>query len=197
MSYIIVGLGNPTEEYKNTRHNAGRMVLDIIGKNYEGDFSFDKKTNSQMSSVKIGKEKVLLIAPDTFMNLSGTSVASLVKSAKAAEKLIVIYDDFSLPLGRIRISFNRSSGGHNGLQSIIKSIKTEAFVRIRIGTAPENSKGNAKIINGEDKVEKFILGKFKEAEIKDLKKVSKKVIEAIEVLIKEGREKSMSLFNGK
>ena len=107
------------------------------------------------------------------------------------------YDDFSLPLGKIRISYNRSSGGHNGLESIIKAVKTEAFVRVRIGTAPENAKGNAKLINGEEKVEKFILGKFKEDEIKELKKVGKTVAEAVLVLIKEGREKAMSLFNGK
>jgi PTH1 family peptidyl-tRNA hydrolase len=130
------------------------------------------------------------------MNLSGKAIAPLVKNIKAAQKLIVIYDDFSLPLGKIRISYNRSSGGHNGLESIIKAVKTEAFVRIRIGTAPENAKGNAKLINGEDKVEKFILGKFKDDEMKELKKVGKTVSEAVLVLIKEGREKAMSVFNG-
>jgi PTH1 family peptidyl-tRNA hydrolase len=148
-----------------------------------------------VSEAKIGKEKVILIAPETFMNLSGKSIAPLVKSIKAAEKLLVIYDDFSLPLGKVRISYNRSSGGHNGLESIIKAVKTEAFVRIRIGTAPENAKGNAKLINGEDKVERFILGKFKEEELKELKKVAKVVVEAVAVLIKDGRDRAMSQFN--
>lgn len=195
MAYIIAGLGNPGEEYTNTRHNTGRMVLEFIQKEYGGDFSFNKKLNAQVSEAKIGKEKVTLIAPETFMNLSGKSIAPLVKSIKAAEKLVVIYDDFSLPLGKIRISYNRSSGGHNGLESIIKSVKTEAFVRIRIGTAPENAKGNAKLINGEDKVEKFILGKFKEDELKELKKVAKAVVEAVAVLIKDGRDRAMGEFN--
>lgn len=196
MSYIIAGLGNPGDEYENTRHNTGRMILDYIQKKYGDEFEFNKKLNSHVCQAKIGKEKVILIAPETFMNLSGKAIAPLVKSTKAAEKLIVIYDDFSLPLGKIRISYNRSSGGHNGLESIIKAVKTEAFVRIRIGTARENAKGNAKLINGEDKIEKFILGKFKEDEMKVLKKIGKIVTEAVEVLIKEGREKAMSMFNG-
>ncbi len=195
MAYIIAGLGNPGEEYENTRHNTGRMILDFVQKEYGGDFDFNKKLNAQVSAAKIGKEKVTLIAPLTFMNLSGKAIAPLVKSVKAAEKLIVIYDDFSLPLGKIRISYNRSSGGHNGLESIIKSVKTEAFIRIRVGTAPENAKGNAKLIIGEEKVEKFILGKFKEDELKELKKVGKTVVEAVAVLIKDGREKAMSEFN--
>lgn len=195
MAYIIAGLGNPGEEYENTRHNTGRIILDFVQKEYGGDFSFNKKLNAKVSEAKVGKEKVTLVAPETFMNLSGKSIAPLVKSIKAAEKLVVIYDDFSLPLGKIRISYNRSSGGHNGLESIIKAVKTEAFVRIRIGTAPENSKGNAKLINGEDKIEKFILGKFKEDELKELKKVAKAVVEAVAVLIKDGRDRAMSQFN--
>lgn len=123
MPYIIAGLGNPGEEYVNTRHNTGRIVLESIAKEFtdkkkfsgdDGAFSFNKKLNAHVAEAKIGKEKVTLIAPDTFMNLSGKAVAPLVKSVKAAEKLVVIYDDFNLPLGRIKVSFNRSSGGHNG-----------------------------------------------------------------------------------
>jgi PTH1 family peptidyl-tRNA hydrolase len=197
MAYIIAGLGNPGEEYVDTRHNAGRIVLNAVKKEFGDEFVFNKKLNAETSQAKISNEKVTLIAPLNFMNLSGKAIAPLVKNVKAAQKLIVIYDDFSLPLGKIRISYNRSSGGHNGLESIIKAVKTEAFVRIRIGTAPENAKGNAKLINGEEKVERFILGKFKEDEMKELKKVGKTVAEAVLVLIKEGREKAMSLFNGK
>jgi PTH1 family peptidyl-tRNA hydrolase len=192
MSYIIVGLGNPGIEYENSRHNTGRIVMMSI---FDADFSFDKKSNSLVSEIKIGKEKIKLLAPETFMNNSGKAVATVVKSIKAAEKLIVIYDDFNLPLGKIRISFNRSSGGHNGLESIIKSVKTEAFLRIRIGVAPENAKGLAKVPHGDDKIEKFILGKFKDEESKELKKISKKVHEAIEMIIKEGKDKAMSIYN--
>lgn len=192
MPYIIVGLGNPGEEYENTRHNAGRMALQSLT---DEEFSFDKKTNALVSETKVGKEKAKLVAPETFMNNSGKSVAYLVKSVKAAEKLVVIYDDFNLPLGKIRISYNRSSGGHNGVESIINAVKTEAFVRIRIGVAPETAKGTAKVPHGEEKIEKFILGKFKEDEVKELKKIFKKMPEILETLVKEGREKAMSVYN--
>ncbi len=181
MPYIIAGLGNPGEEYENTRHNTGRIVLEVIAKEFgvegdlivsdstTGDFKFDKKLKAHVALTKIGKEKVTLVAPDTFMNLSGKTIGQLVKSIKAAEKLVVIYDDFALPLGRMKISFNRSSGGHNGVESIIKAVKTEAFVRIRVGTAPEKSNGDAKVPHGDEKVLKFILSKFKDDEVKVLK----------------------------
>ena len=192
MAYIIAGLGNPGEEYEGTRHNVGRSMLFSLT---DEEFSFDKKSNSLVSEVKVGKEKVKLVAPETFMNKSGSAVAYFVKSPKAAEKLIVIYDDFNLPLGKLRISFNRSSGGHNGVESIIKHLKTEAFLRIRVGAAPENKDGNAKVPHGEDKIEKFILGKFKPEELKELKKIEKRIAEAVEILVKEGRDKAMSLVN--
>ncbi len=177
MSYIIAGLGNPGEEYEGTRHNTGRIILSLVG------------------NMKIGKEKIEFIAPDTFMNNSGKAIVKVVKSIKAAEKLIVIYDDFNLPLGKIRISYNRSSGGHNGLESIIKALKTPAFIRIRIGVAPENKDGNAKPPHGDDKIEKFILGKFKDDEMKVIKKNAKIVGEALEMIVKEGKEKAMSVYN--
>ncbi len=192
MAYIIVGLGNPGEKYQNSRHNAGRMLLYYLA---DGEFSLDKKINALVSDIKVGKEKVKLVAPETFMNNSGKSVAGLVKSVKVAEKLIVIYDDFNFPMGKIKISYNRSSGGHNGLESIIKAVKTEAFVRIRIGVAPENAKGEAKVPHGDDKIEKFILGDFKADEIKEMAKMGKKLPEIVETIVKEGKEKAMSVYN--
>ncbi len=192
MAYIIAGLGNPGEEFENTRHNTGRAMLFALATD---GFKEDKKINSQVSEVKIGKDKVKLIAPDTFMNKSGNAIGKVVKSIKAAEKLVVIYDDFNLPLGTLRVSYNRSSGGHNGLESIIKAVKTEAFLRIRVGVAPANAKGVAKVPHGEEKVEKFILGKFKPDELKELKKIEKRVMEAVEIIVKEGKDKAMSLVN--
>jgi len=195
MPYIIAGLGNPGEEYENTRHNTGRIILDCLRKEYGDDFKINKKLNSMVAEGKIWKEKVTFIAPETFMNNSGKAISPLIKNVKAAGKLIVIYDDFNLPLGRVKISYNRSSGGHNGLESIIKAVKTEAFLRIRIGTAPEKSNGDAKTPHGDDKIEKFILGKFKDDEMKELKAVGKKIVKAVEVIIKEGKEKAMSVYN--
>jgi PTH1 family peptidyl-tRNA hydrolase len=203
MPYIIAGLGNPGEEYENTRHNTGRIVLNSIAKELGADdFSFDKKTNALVAKGKVGKDKVTFIEPETFMNNSGKALASLVKvknnaklKSKTADDLVVIYDDFQLPIGRIKISYNRSSGGHNGLGSVIKAVKTEAFIRIRVGTAAENAKGDARVPHGDEKVMKFILGKYKDDEIKEIKKAAKKAAEAVEMIVKEGREKAMSVFN--
>ncbi len=185
MAYIIAGLGNPGEKYQHSRHNIGRMLLHYLA---DGDFSFDKKINAQVGEIKVGKDKVRLVAPDTFMNNSG-------KCFKSAKNLIVIYDDFNLPLGKIRISYDRSSGGHNGLESIIKAVKTTAFLRIRIGVAPENAKGEAKVPHGDERIEKFILGDLKGDEIKEITKIGKKLPEIIETIVKEGREKAMSVYN--
>ena len=201
MSYIIAGLGNPGAEYENTRHNSGRIILSSIAKEKSSDdFEFNKKINALVANGKWKmengkKETITLVMPETFMNNSGKAIGQIVKNAKVAGKLIVIYDDFNLPLGRIRISFNRSSGGHNGLESVIKAVKTEAFTRIRIGVAPENAKGNAKTPHGDDKIERFILGKLKDDEMKVLKKVGKRAVEVVEMIITEGKDKAMSVFN--
>lgn len=196
MSFIIFGLGNPGTEYENTRHNTGRLILELIRKEFDGaDFEHDKKLNALVSEIKVGKEKVKLVSPETFMNNSGKVVAQLVKSKKAAEDMLVIYDDFQLPIGRMKISYNKSSGGHNGLESVIKSVKTEAFPRLRIGTAPATAKGDAKIPHGEEKIEKFILGDFKPDEIKILKKLSKKIVEGVTIFVKEGRDKATGFLN--
>jgi PTH1 family peptidyl-tRNA hydrolase len=189
MNYTIIGLGNPGTEYVDTRHNAGRIVTDMICREYEGgEFVNDKISKSLLSTIKIGSKKVDLVLPETFMNKSGETVKKFVKSAKDLEKLIVIYDDFQLPLGRVKMSFNKSSGGHRGLESIIKCLKSEAFTRIRVGTAPADSKGNAKIPHGEEKVEKFILGKFKPEEIKSIKKLGKKISETVKIFVEKGRD---------
>jgi len=131
------------------------------------------------------------------MNLSGKSVAPLIKSTKELEKLIVIYDDLDLPLGAFKISFNRSAGGHNGVKSIIQSLKSEAFIRIRIGIAPVNATGEIKKPKGEQKVLKWVLGVMNESERVQLKKMSKTILEAIELIILEGLPKATSVFNGK
>ena len=197
MSYVIVGLGNPGEEYAGTRHNAGRIMLEFFRKKH--DFSEWEKNGSLdalVSTGKVGgKAAAKLVEPETFMNKSGASVKPLVKSEKAAEKVIVIYDDLDLPLGRFKISFNRSSGGHRGLESIIKNLKTEAFLRIRVGISPSTPMGKLKKPSGDKAVEDFILGQFKKPELDDLKKLSKAVNEAIETLVLEGREAAMNSFN--
>ncbi len=173
---LIVGLGNPGKEYEKTRHNAGRIILGYIEE-------------------KLETAKVKFLTPDTFMNNSGKAVAPLIKSKKDLADLIVVYDDIDLPLGKIKISFNRSSGGHNGLGSIIKSLKSEEFVRIRVGVSPVSAKGVAKKPKGEEKVLKFLLGEFKKEELAEIKKLSKRIALAIDTFYSEGLGKAMSIYN--
>lgn len=194
-NYIIVGLGNPGEEYVETRHNMGRMVLDAFVKKHDcPDWKEDKKLKALISSGKVGKNKATLIKPETFMNKSGESVKPLVKSKKAAATLVVIHDDLDLPLGKIKISFNKSSGGHRGVESIIKAVKTEEFIRLRMGISGETASGKIKKPQGEEKVIDAILGEFKKSEADDLKKVIKKSVAALEMIIEHGWDKAASLL---
>ena len=196
MTYIIVGLGNPDTEYEGTRHNTGREMVEAFHKvNDFDEWEEDKKLNSHESSGKIGKEKTVLVLPNTFMNNSGKAVGKLITSKKAAERLVVVHDDLDLPLGRFKISFNKSSGGHRGVESVVKAVGTEAFIRVRVGISGAGKNGSVKKPKGEKAVGDFILGKFKPAEQLIFKKESKKVSEAIKLIVVEGREKAMGVFN--
>ena len=173
---LVVGLGNPGDEYEKTRHNTGRILVGILEN-------------------KMSDNKIKCLTPDTFMNKSGLAVAKLVKTKKDLENLVVIYDDIDLPLGKMKISFNRSSGGHNGVGSIIKSLKSEEFLRIRVGIAPATPYGKIKKPSGEKAVLNFLLGEFKKPELELIKKQSKKIAEIIEVIFTDGKDKAMSVFN--
>lgn len=190
--YYIVGLGNPGEEYESTRHNAGRIVVEDIAEHFSfPSFEKDKYMNADVSVGEIEDEDITLILPNTFMNKSGNSV----KEIKKSENVIVVYDDIDLPLTRFRISFNRGSGGHNGVESITKSLKTKEFIRIRVGITPTTPFGNLKKIKGEKKVLDFLLGNFKKPEIIKIKKTSKDIREVISSIITDGRVKAMNKFN--
>lgn len=193
---LIVGLGNPGEEYEKTRHNAGRIVLEYIAKaNDFSDWKVDMKTKSLRAKGEIEKEKFDFMLPETFMNNSGNAVMGIIDDKKKLKNLVVVYDDLDIPVGNLKISFNRSSGGHNGLQSIIKKVKSEEFVRIRIGVSPHTPTGKLKKPSGEDKILKFLLGEFKEDELKILKKQSKLISEILTTISDGGHPKAMSLYN--
>jgi PTH1 family peptidyl-tRNA hydrolase len=196
MTWVAVGLGNPGEEYVNTRHNTGRMALEYFAKRANfTEWKEDKKANAHLSRGAVGKTLAVLVNPDTFMNKSGSAVSKFVKSVKAAERLVVLYDDLDLPLGSLKISFDRGSGGHKGIESIMRAVKTKKFVRIRIGVSPTTPAGKTKKPQGEKEVVKFILTRFKPQETDELKKVFKKAGDALEVLLTDGREIAMNEFN--
>lgn len=158
---IIIGLGNPGKEYTNTRHNIGFDVVDEIAKeNNFPDFKLSKKFDALISK----EASLVLVKPQTFMNLSGKSVRAISSFYKPNE-LIVIQDDIDLKIGEVRIVKNRGSAGHKGIESIIKELGTKDFTRVRVGIQPEKGKP--------EDVERFVLGKFKEREI------IKKVVEEI------------------
>ncbi len=189
MNYIV-GLGNPDLEYKGTRHNAGRDVIRFFAKiNGQEALELNKKSKSLIGEVLIEKKnKALVILPETYMNKSGTAVGAWVKPKKELKNLIVAHDDLDIPVGRYKISFGKNSGGHKGVESVMRAVKTKNFIRIRIGVAPKKKPDPKKMLD-------FIVGKFSPAEILLIKKEQKKIAEAIQVIITDSLERAMSEFN--
>jgi len=193
---FIVGLGNPSEEYEKTRHNIGREILMTFAKTFKfPNFEYDKKINALLSEGKIGKEKITLILPDTYMNKSGVALKKLITSAKKAQKMVVVHDDLDFGIGDMKIVFGKKSAGHKGVESVIRAVRTKDFVRVKIGITPVTPKGKLKRVSGEEKVVKHVLGKFSPKEQVIMKKVSKKAVKALETAIKDGYLMAMNYFN--
>lgn len=161
--YTVVGLGNPGNEYVSTRHNAGRMVVEKLAAEFGASLKAKKKPDHQVGVIELEGERVRLVVPDTFMNASGKAVTPYVKSVAGAKKLVVVYDDLDLPLGVVRVSFGSSSGGHNGIKSIERALKTRNFIKIRIGVA-KVARGKAKKPDGEKAVLNHLLTRFSKSE---------------------------------
>lgn len=189
---IVVGLGNPGAEYERTRHNVGRQALEFFARTHKlPAWEMDTRANAHVAKT----EDTVVLLPETFMNRSGSAVLRYVRSKKAAERLVVVYDDLDLPLGNIKISFGRSSGGHNGVESIIKALGTKDFIRIRIGVSPVTANGIAKKPTGEQRVLDFLMSNFRPAEEKTLEPVFKQVGEALGVIAREGYVTAMNTYN--
>lgn len=187
--YVITGLGNPGAKYVNTRHNIGFMVIDeLAGKN--GISVTEKKHKALVGKGIVGGEKVLLVKPQTFMNLSGESIREIIDYYKIEEKseLIVISDDISLGVGALRIRKKGSAGGHNGLKNIILHLGHDEFQRIRLGVGEKPS--------GYDLAD-YVLGHFQEEDRALIVESVKQAAEAVEVMIAEGADKAMNEFNKK
>jgi peptidyl-tRNA hydrolase, PTH1 family len=196
MATVIAGLGNPGPEYAHTRHNAGRMAVELLAKEASfGPFEIRKKANASVSEGAIEGEKTTLVIPQTFMNQSGKAITPFVKSVKAAKQLLVIQDDLDLPLGTIKMVFARGSGGHKGIESVMRALKTDAFARIRIGISGAGKRGMAKKPAGENNVIKHVIGKFSPKEEALLKKTLQKAANVACLFATEGIEKAMQEAN--
>jgi PTH1 family peptidyl-tRNA hydrolase len=197
MQWIIAGLGNPDTQYTGTRHNTGRDFLTTIAKK-EGfsEWKDDKKLKSQVIKGELFGAKATLLLPETYMNNSGLAFKTLVSSKKQTEQLVVLQDELDLPLGRVKISFGASAGGHNGIASIQRAIKTKDFIRIRIGISPSTPSGKLKKPDA-DKTVSFVLGKFKPTEEEKIKKARKLVAEALKDLLTDGREAATMRLHSK
>lgn len=183
---ILIGLGNPGKEYALTRHNAGFFMLDKTKEAWGfPDFKFEKKFNAEISegqsSIGNLKSKIILVKPQTFMNLSGQTVRTMVEFYKLApDDILVIHDDLDIELGRFKIATDSRSAGHNGVQNIIDNLGTQKFKRIRVGisqTAEERAA--CPLLTRHD----FVLGKFTAKEIEKMEKVFAEILPEIEKLL--------------
>ncbi len=186
--YIIAGLGNPGRDYVNTRHNIGFEAVCAIASKYGIKFNKNKFC-AEVGEGRIGGERVILLKPQTFMNLSGESIRPARDFYKVSdENIIIIYDDISLPLGKLRIREKGSAGGHNGMKSIIYQLGSDVFPRIKIGVgAPQNE--------GYDLAD-YVLGHFSKEEVKILTETVIRAADAVECIITDSAQMAMSKFNG-
>ncbi|PYX59769.1 MAG: aminoacyl-tRNA hydrolase [Acidobacteria bacterium] len=186
---LIVGLGNPGIEYESTPHNLGFLAIDRIADDLGLEVR-NRQCRALTARAVMGDEPVLLAKPETFMNLSGDSVRALVAKhgAKPQSDLIVIQDELDFPLGTLRIHRQRSSAGHNGIESIIEALGTQDFLRIRIGVAPDR-----KVEDGQ----RYLLSPMRKAELKIVGEMLDTTAEAVKTILKEGPAAAMNRFNRK
>lgn len=187
--YIIAGLGNPKPEYRNTRHNIGFDVIDVLADKYNIDVTTIKH-KALIGKGTIEGNKCILVKPQTYMNLSGESLIDVCQYYKidVETELIVIYDDIALDVGAIRVRKKGSAGGHNGMKSIIQNLSTENFMRIRMGVG-EKPKGYD--------LADYVLGHFTNQERDLMDKASITATEAIKVIMSDGIDKAMGAYNKK
>ena len=186
--YIVVGLGNPGREYDMTRHNIGFEVIDYMGaKNHVKINKINFK--AVYGETNIGGEKVILLKPQTYMNLSGDSVREICSFFKVApEKVIVVCDDIALETGKLRIRAKGGAGGHNGLKSIIYNLKSEEFTRVRMGVgAPKTDQWD---------LADFVLAKFSKDDIPVMENAIKNAVDAISDIINKDVQYAMNKYNG-
>jgi PTH1 family peptidyl-tRNA hydrolase len=191
---LIVGLGNPGPEYQFTPHNAGFLAIDRIAE-VCGVTVANRRGRALTAKATLAGQDVLLAKPETFMNLSGNSVAALLHELElSASDLIVLYDELAIPLGQLRIRERGSAGGHNGIKSILSSLGTEEFIRIRIGVGkPPTVTGREIKAGGTD----YLLAPMRKMQLQELDLVLDDALRAVEMVLRDGTLKSMNEFNRK
>ncbi|MGN0157708.1 MAG: aminoacyl-tRNA hydrolase [Brotaphodocola sp.] len=186
--YLIAGLGNPTREYDKTRHNVGFSVIDVLADKYRIDVS-EKKHKALCGKGVIEGQKVILVKPQTFMNLSGESIRELVDYYKIeAEDIIIIYDDISLEPGQLRIRLKGSAGGHNGIKNIIAHLGSQEFPRIKVGVGAKPPRMD---------LADYVLSRFSKEDQPLMDEAFKEAAGAAVMMMTEGAEKAMNHFNSK
>lgn len=185
--YVIAGLGNPGSKYEKTRHNAGFQVIDRLAEKYHIDMKM-KRHRAVCGTGLIEGVRVLLVKPQTFMNLSGESIQEAVRfsGADPQSEFLVIYDDVSLPPGQLRIRKKGSAGGHNGMKNIIQHLGTQEFARVRVGVGEKPA--------GYDLAD-YVLGHFSKEEEKQMEEAFERAADAVAVILKEGTDRAMNQFN--
>ncbi len=186
INWLIVGLGNPGLRYEKTRHNLGFMLVDWLAREFQTSVKREE-CRALIGRAEIENQLTELVKPQTFMNLSGESVNCLLnKENRSAEKLIIISDDLALPFGTIRLRPKGSAGGHNGLKSLIANLRTDEFIRLRIGIQPEYDLKDTK---------DFVLENFSKLDLESVETVLQQSAAAIRAVLSDGVEKAMAQFN--
>lgn len=186
--YVIVGLGNPGMRFSATRHNVGFEVIERLA--YDNNIKMNKRKHKAIiGSGVIAGHKVLLVKPQTYMNLSGESIRAILDFYKCDESdLIVVYDDTCFDIGTIRIRKKGSAGGHNGMKNIINHLSTNEFIRIRVGVGNKSPEWDLK---------DHVLSRFSDEEIKEMVKEIKRASDSIEKILLDGIDKAMNVYNVK
>ena len=185
--WLIVGLGNPGLQYEKTRHNAGFMVIDALAEKYGVGFP-KRKYDALIGECKIGDNRIMLVKPQTFMNLSGKAVTAICSFYKIPyDKVIVMFDDVSLDVGKIRVRRKGSDGGHNGIKDIIELSGTSDIPRIKIGVGKKP--------NAEYDLKDWVLGKFSKEDLDSFQKATEIGVKTAEEIVKRGIDSAMNRYN--
>jgi peptidyl-tRNA hydrolase, PTH1 family len=184
---LVVGLGNPGIEYQFTPHNLGFLTIDRIAERGKVDVA-SRRCQAATAKVRLAGHEVMLAKPETFMNLSGLSVRKLVEDlgVEPAKDLIVVYDELDLPFGTIRIRQRGGTAGHNGLESVVGSLGTDEFVRVRLGIDPDHPVRDAA---------KFVLAQFKKSQLEAVDELIGRGADAVEAILNDGLAAAMNRFN--